>query len=488
MPRPVEPGEHALDLGLGQRLQHRAGVIHALTQAEAAVARHQRRRLGRDVQSVEIGAAVAADLSTSSNPAVATSAIGGSRPSHDGVGDAGGAVDEAAAGRSGGEARRRATASSIASTGASGRDSTLAMRRSPVSAWIATMSVKVPPISVPTSHMVIGLAGLGSGGTAACGLRVGARSGHLLPTIHRERRKPGVEIRDRLQQGARVVGLRRWRTPRRLGPASTTRPGCSTTSVVAQHAHHVQVVADEQQADAVLAPQPVQQLQDHRLHRHVERRRRLVQHQQPRPRRDGAGDADARLLAAGQLVREAVEQVRAAARRARRPRRTRASSAAPSRRPSRRRSGWAMLSKAVCRGLRLSCGSWNTIWISRRRGERWKSRDGMVPMHSPVEHDVAGDRDRSAGRSGGTACSCRSRFRRPGPGCRPGRCVNETPSTARTPVEGLHHVLQLQQRAACPAGCGTAWADAWPASARRSAPGRRGWSGGVGEAATRRRV
>ncbi len=46
---------------------------------------------------------------------------------------------------------------------------------------------------------------------------------------------------------------------------------------------------------------------------------------------------------------------------------TRARRAAP-RRPDRRRSGWAMASAAVKRGLRLSSGSWNTIWIAARSG------------------------------------------------------------------------------------------------------------------------
>ena len=96
------------------------------------------------------------------------------------------------------------------------------------------------------------------------------------------------------------------------------------------------------------------------------------------PRRDGAGDADARLLAARELVREALQQLRRQPG-ARRPRRAPAgSSAAPSRIRSSRRSGCAMLSNAVWRGLRLSCGSWNTIWMSRRRGERWNSRDGIA--------------------------------------------------------------------------------------------------------------
>src|SRR5882672_2601232 len=45
-------------------------------------------------------------------------------------------------------------ASSIASTGACGRDGTLAIRVSARSRRMAMMSVNVPPISVPTSHFL----------------------------------------------------------------------------------------------------------------------------------------------------------------------------------------------------------------------------------------------------------------------------------------------------------------------------------------------
>jgi hypothetical protein len=52
-----------------------------------------------------------------------------------------------------------------------------------------------------------------------------------------------------------------------------------------------------------------QQSQDHDLHRDVERRGRFVEDQQPRFDRDGPGDPDPRLLPAGELVREAGEQL-----------------------------------------------------------------------------------------------------------------------------------------------------------------------------------
>ena len=53
----------------------------------------------------------------------------------------------------------------------------------------------------------------------------------------------------------------------------------------------------------------LQQVEHHRLHRHVERRGRLVENDEIGLERDRARDADARLLSAGQLMREAVEQI-----------------------------------------------------------------------------------------------------------------------------------------------------------------------------------
>ena len=50
----------------------------------------------------------------------------------------------------------------------------------------------------------------------------------------------------------------------------------------------------------------LQQVDDLRLDRHVERRDRLVGHDQLRVERERAGDADALPLAAGELVRVAV--------------------------------------------------------------------------------------------------------------------------------------------------------------------------------------
>src|SRR5260370_39229120 len=79
---------------------------------------------------------------------------------------------------------------------------------------------------------------------------------------------------------------------------------------MAHTAKVVGVVADEEEGEVVLAPHPMEHLQHYRLYRDVKRRRRLIQHQEARLACDGAGDADTGLLTAGQLMREARQQLR----------------------------------------------------------------------------------------------------------------------------------------------------------------------------------
>ena len=129
---------------------------------------------------------------------------------------------------------------------------------------------------------------------------------------------------------------------------------------VAQQPHHGQIVRDEQIAHAELVLEPLQELQDDDLHGNVERRGRLVEHQKVGLDRDGAGNADAGALAAGKLMRESATAI-AAAGRIGPPRSRRARVSALPRSLRSRRSGSAMASKAVKRGLTLSPASWNTI-------------------------------------------------------------------------------------------------------------------------------
>ncbi len=70
-----------------------------------------------------------------------------------------------------------------------------------------------------------------------------------------------------------------------------------------------QVVADEQQRQAQLILQIDQQVDDLRLHRHVQRGDRLVADDQVGAGGQGAGDADALALAAGEFVRIAADRI-----------------------------------------------------------------------------------------------------------------------------------------------------------------------------------
>ena len=65
-------------------------------------------------------------------------------------------------------------------------------------------------------------------------------------------------------------------------------------------------MADEQVGDAQLVLQVAQQVQHLRLHRHVQRRHRLVGRHHLGAQHQGAGDGDALALAAAELVRVAV--------------------------------------------------------------------------------------------------------------------------------------------------------------------------------------
>ena len=79
--------------------------------------------------------------------------------------------------------------------------------------------------------------------------------------------------------------------------------------LVRQVLDDAEVVRDEEIGDAELLLQLLQQVEDLRLHRDVERRGRLVADDQPRLDRQRARDGDALALAAGELVRIARQRV-----------------------------------------------------------------------------------------------------------------------------------------------------------------------------------
>ena len=135
-------------------------------------------------------------------------------------------------------------------------------------------------------------------------------------------------------------------------------------------AHDAQVVGHEQVGQPEVVLEVVEQVHDLRLHRDVERRHRLVEHDQLGLERQRPGDADPLALAARELVRVP----RGRARERGRPRSSSSSHALSTLRPSevpckrerqRPRSG-----ARSCAGSAMPNGSWKTICISRRSGSQ----------------------------------------------------------------------------------------------------------------------
>ncbi len=71
-------------------------------------------------------------------------------------------------------------------------------------------------------------------------------------------------------------------------------------------ADHAQIVGDEQVRQAELLLEVLEEVENLRLHAHVERRDGLVADDEVGVDRERAGDADALALAAGEFVRVAV--------------------------------------------------------------------------------------------------------------------------------------------------------------------------------------
>ena len=72
--------------------------------------------------------------------------------------------------------------------------------------------------------------------------------------------------------------------------------------------HHAQIMRDEQQGQPQLRLQILQQIDDLRLHRDVERRHRLVAHHQPWPQYQRPRDPHPLALAAGKLMRKPLRR------------------------------------------------------------------------------------------------------------------------------------------------------------------------------------
>lgn len=76
---------------------------------------------------------------------------------------------------------------------------------------------------------------------------------------------------------------------------------------IADLAQHGEIVRDEQEGQAVLGLDALEQIEDLRLHRDVERRARFVADEQLRLDREGAGDGNPLALAAGKGGRQAID-------------------------------------------------------------------------------------------------------------------------------------------------------------------------------------
>ena len=126
---------------------------------------------------------------------------------------------------------------------------------------------------------------------------------------------------------------------------------------------------------------------DLRLDRDVEGRDRLVGDDELGREREGAGDADALALAAGELVGVAVDGVGAAGRRAASALRARSSRSARVPMPWMSRPS-VRISPIVMRGDRLAKGSWK-MYCMRGRWRRSSAGESLV-MLGAVEAEAAG--------------------------------------------------------------------------------------------------
>ena len=126
-----------------------------------------------------------------------------------------------------------------------------------------------------------------------------------------------VQPRDRAQQPPRVRVLRARVEDAHLVRALDDPAGVHDGDVVGHLGHHAEVVGDDHDRGVELALQPLDQLEDLRLHGHVERGRGLVGDQQLRVVGQRHGDHRALAHAAGELVR--VGRPRAGAARGCRP-------------------------------------------------------------------------------------------------------------------------------------------------------------------------
>ena len=202
---------------------------------------------------------------------------------------------------------------------------------------------------------------------------------------------------------------------------------------VAEATHNAEVVADEQQADALLVPQSRQQAQDLRLDCHVKRRGRFVENQQRRFTRQSRGDQRPLLHAAAELMRKGAGNVLGAmdapSRAAALPRGVplRLHSA-----PRCRTIGSAIWRPTRSAGLSAVNGSWNTEPILRPSTPRRSLRDRRKRSRpsnriSPGDPSAVGRENPGSRRQ---CCFCRSPNSPTMPSASPRCRLNDTSRTA----------------------------------------------------------
>ena len=105
--------------------------------------------------------------------------------------------------------------------------------------------------------------------------------------------------------GEQLSRVRVGRCPQHVGggAALDDRPVVEHDQLVAEVPDDAEVVGDQHERQPEVADERAQQVEDLDPHGHVERAHRLVADEQARARGDGAGDGDALLLPAGELVR-----------------------------------------------------------------------------------------------------------------------------------------------------------------------------------------
>ncbi len=173
----------------------------------------------------------------------------------------------------------------------------------------------------------------------------------------------------------------------------------------------------------------LQQVDDLALHRHVERRDRLVAHQDLGPQRERTGDPDALPLAAGELVRVPVRVVGVEA-----DELQQLAAPRPAVRPAASMpwiaNGSPTISLTDIRGFSDVYGSWNTICTSRRSCLR-PARDRRVDVLAVDEH-LAARRPLDADQHPRQRRLARAGLAHQAERCGRARGVSETPSTAFT--------------------------------------------------------